>query len=61
MKTLLNALIAALLAINAIPAGAQTTSDAKADGKAFGAAVIGSAKDAATTAPDAERVRHFLP
>lgn len=61
MKVAFTSLAAALLAINAIPAGAQTTSDAKADGKAFGAAVIGRAKDAATTAPDAARVPGFDP
>lgn len=61
MKAVFKSLAAVLLAINAMPAAAQTTSDAKADGKAFGAAVIGRAKDAATTAPDAARVPGFDP
>ena len=61
MKAVFKSLAAALLAINAIPAAAQSSSDAKADGKAFGAAVIGRVRDAATTAPDAARVPGFDP
>lgn len=61
MKAIFKSLAAALLAINAIPAAAQTTSDAKADGKAFGSSIIGRVRDAATTAPDAARVPGFDP
>ena len=39
----------------------QTTADAKADGKAFGNAVIDQVKSAATTSPDASRVPGFNP
>jgi conjugal transfer mating pair stabilization protein TraN len=61
MKAHLKALLAALLVAIVAPAAAQTTTDAKADGKAFGSAIIGRAKDAATTAPDASRVPGFDP
>ena len=61
MKARLKTLLAALLAAAAVPAAAQTTTDAKADGKVFGSAIIGRAKDAATTAPDASRVPGFDP
>src|SRR3546814_3283816 len=50
-----------LLAGVAQAASAQTTADAKADGKAFGGSVIDRAKGAATTAPDASRVPGFNP
>ena len=46
MKAIFKSLAAVLLAINAMPAAAQTTSDAKADGKAFGSAIMDRAKDA---------------
>lgn len=60
MKNRLHLFLAGVLTL-ASPLAAQTTSDAKADGKAFGSEVIGRAKDAATTAPDAARVPGFDP
>src|SRR3546814_20693062 len=59
LRPILGALL--LLAGVAQAASAQTTADAKADGKAFGGSVIDRAKGAATTAPDASRVPGFNP
>src|SRR3546814_18188320 len=59
LRPILGALL--LLAGVAQAASAQTTADAKADGKAFGGSVIDRAKGAATTALDASRVPGFNP
>lgn len=61
--TWLRSVLAALLLLAGVAqaASAQTTADAKADGKAFGGSVIDRAKGAATTAPDASRVPGFNP
>src|SRR3546814_12394269 len=59
LRPILGALL--LLAGVAQAAPAQTTADAKADGKAFGGSVIDRAQGAATTTPDASRVPGFNP
>ncbi|RXR25230.1 conjugal transfer protein TraN [Sphingobium fluviale] len=67
MRTILTLLCAGLLcagaaqSVSAQSQSRQTTADAKADGKAFGNAVIDQVKSAATTAPDASRVPGFNP
>ena len=57
LRSALGALL--LLAGTAQITLAQTTTDAKADGKAFGSSVIDRAKGAATTTPDAARIPGF--
>ncbi|MEL0253003.1 MAG: conjugal transfer protein TraN, partial [Novosphingobium sp.] len=67
MRAILTLLCAGLLcagaaqSVSAQSQSRQTTADAKADGKAFGNAVIDQVKSAATTAPDASRVPGFNP
>ena len=67
MRQILMLLCAGLLSAGAVQSATaqsnsgQTTADAKADGKAFGNAVIDQVKNAATTAPDASRVPGFNP
>ncbi|MEL0212397.1 MAG: hypothetical protein VW891_17770 [Novosphingobium sp.] len=67
MRAILTLLCAGLLcagtaqSVAAQSQSRQTTADAKADGKAFGNAVIDQVKSAATTAPDASRVPGFNP
>ena len=60
-RTLANILAAIITVTSASALHAQTRDEARADGKDFATELLGEAREAATTNPDAARVPNFDP